>query len=163
MKKIIVMSDSHLYNSRIDYVLEKEKDADMFLHCGDICVSPDEYPQIITVSGNNEYFEFPMEIVLEIEGHRLIMFHSHQFSYLKREQKMIQAAKENNCDIICYGHTHISEVSIIDGIQVINPGSLQMSRDGKDISYAVMHISVDSIEVELKFIESNKKSCLPWR
>lgn len=163
MKKVVIMSDSHLCNARIDYVLEKENDADMYLHCGDLCDSTDMYPQLIVVRGNNDYYDYPMQIIKEIEGRRLIMFHSHQFFFSQLKHKMVLTAIENDCDIICYGHTHIADIDEVEGIQIINPGSLQMSRDGRDISYAVMYVDGKDVKVELKFIEETKNSWLPWR
>lgn len=148
------MSDSHGCNREIEYVMDKEKDADLFLHCGDICVDEFTYPQMLTVCGNNDFYDYPLQRVLNVEGHRLIMFHSHQFSYIKREEKMIQRAKEHGCDIICYGHTHVAYDAVVQGIHIINPGSLYHSRDGRAISYAIIKIDKDEIHTEIVFIEN---------
>lgn len=148
------MSDSHGCNREIEYVMDKEKDADLFLHCGDICVDEFTYPQMLTVCGNNDFYDYPLQRVLNVEGHRLIMFHSHQFSYIKREEKMIQRAKEHGCDIICYGHTHVAYDAVVQGIHIINPGSLYHSRDGRAISYAIIQIDKDEIHTEIVFIEN---------
>ncbi len=147
------MSDSHGCNRELEYVMHKESDADMFLHCGDICVDEFTYPEIITVCGNNDYYNYPMKKIIEVEGHRIIMFHSHQFSFLKRDEKMVQAAIENNCDIVCYGHTHVAVDKIENGIHLINPGSLYHSRDGRPISYAILTITKDKVSSEIVFLD----------
>lgn len=148
------MSDSHGCNREIEYVMNKESDADLFLHCGDICVDEYTYPEILTVCGNNDYYDYPMQRVLNVEGHRIIMFHSHQFSFLKREEKMIQRAKEHDCDIICFGHTHVALDKVEKGIHMINPGSLYHSRDGRPISYAVLNVTRNNIDSKIVFIEN---------
>lgn len=152
--KVVVMSDSHGCNREIDYVLNKEADADLFLHCGDICVDEFTYPQILTVCGNNDYYDYPMQRIIDVEGHRIIMFHSHQFSFLKREERMIQRASENDCDIICFGHTHVALDEVKEGVHIINPGSLYHSRDGRPISYAVLDISKEQVKSNIIFIEN---------
>lgn len=148
------MSDSHGCNHEVSYVLEKEKDADLFLHCGDICVDKYVFPEVIAVSGNNDYYDYPMQRVLNVEGHRLIMFHSHQFSFVRAKEKMIQRAKENDCDIICYGHTHMPMNKVEEGIRIINPGSLYHNRDGSPISYAILNVTKDKVEAKIVFIEN---------
>lgn len=150
--KIIVVSDSHGIRSKLDKILETHKDADLFLHCGDICLDSYEYPQFITVTGNNDYYDYPSEIILNLPHHKLIMFHSHMFGYFNRDKQMVKKAKSKGCDIVCYGHTHIADYRLIDGVHVLNPGSLQMSRDGRDTSYAIMHVDDTSGAVKVEFI-----------
>ena len=147
------MSDSHGCNQQMEYVMEKESDADLFLHCGDICVDEYTYPEVLTVCGNNDYYSYPLQRIVDVEGHRILIVHSHQFSFMKREEKMVQKAKELNCDIVCYGHTHVAFDEVIQGVHLINPGSLYHSRDGRPISYAVLHITKDSIKSEIIFLE----------
>lgn len=151
--KIVVMSDSHGCNNEVDYVLLEESDAALYLHCGDICVDKHFFPQIHAVRGNNDYYDYPMERVVRVGNHRILMLHSHQLSYTQREEKMIRKAKEEGCDIVCYGHTHVPFYRCIDGIHVLNPGSLYHNRDGSGISYAIIHIDKE-VRVEIKFIES---------
>ncbi|OCN05131.1 hypothetical protein A4S06_01745 [Erysipelotrichaceae bacterium MTC7] len=152
--KIVVVSDSHGIRSRLDDVLAENQDADLFLHCGDICLDSYEYPQFVTVTGNNDYYDYPSELVLNVPHHRIIMFHSHLFGYFNRDKQMIKKAKEKGCDIICYGHTHIADYRNIHDMYILNPGSLQMSRDGKDPSYAIMYIDeqTGAIQVEFRFV-----------
>lgn len=154
--KIAVLSDSHGCNNMIDYVLDKEKDAKLFLHCGDICVDEFVYPELITVCGNNDYYDYPMQRVLNIGDHRIIMFHSHQFPFYKKEDKMIQRAKEYGCDILLFGHTHIPYLKVKDGITLLNPGSLYHNRDGSKPSYAVMNINGDKVDIQMIYIDESE-------
>ena len=64
------------------------------------------------------------------------MTHSHLFGYQKRLERMAQTAKENDCDILLYGHTHRADVEEIGGVLTINPGSIWYPRDGNPPSYA---------------------------
>ena len=64
---------------------------------------------------------------------------------------MARRAYELGCDIVCYGHTHVARKEIVDGILEVNPGSLAHSRDGRDVSYAILYLNQDQIDVEFKF------------
>lgn len=154
--KIVVVSDSHGLNKPLDMILKKHKDADYFLHCGDICEPPQAYPQFITVRGNNDYYDYPLDIILDLGKHRLMMFHSHGISYYKKEDKMIKKAQQENCDIICYGHTHVAYYEVKDGVHILNPGSLYHARDGRDPSYVIMEIDDETgaIKVNFEFIDA---------
>lgn len=151
--KIVVMSDSHGCNSEIDYVLNNEKEADMFLHCGDICVDQFVYPTLITVCGNNDYYDYPMQRIINLGKHRILMLHSHTLSFMNREKKLVEKAKEHGCDIVCFGHTHVALDEIIEGVHLINPGSLYCSRDGRAPSYATIEIEGSEIHTKIIFLE----------
>ena len=151
--KIVVMSDSHGCNSEIEYVLNNEKDADMFLHCGDICVDQYVYPDLISVRGNNDYYDYPMQRIINLKKHRILMLHSHTISFMKREEYLVKNAKEHGCDIVCFGHTHIALVKEMQGVHLVNPGSLYCSRDGRSPSYAVIEVEDDKINIKIKFLE----------
>lgn len=151
--KIVVMSDSHGCNDEIDFVLEKEIDANFYLHCGDICVDQFYYPQLVSVRGNNDYYDYPMQRILDVDKHRIIMFHSHQFPYYKRLEEIVRMAKEHGCDIACYGHTHVPFYEYVDGVHVLNPGSLYYNRDGSGKSYACINLTAAQVDIHIQYIE----------
>ena len=151
--KIVVVSDSHGCNMELDYVLNKEKDGDLFLHCGDICVDQYVYPKLVTVKGNNDLYNYPIERIINITGHRILMLHSHTISYFGKEEILAKRAKENDCDIVCFGHTHIPYYKVIDNITLLNPGSLYHNRNGSPISYAIIRIKNTEVSVKHKYIE----------
>ena len=152
--KIIVVSDSHGFNSRLDEVLNKESDADCFIHCGDIECSEDAYPMYHTVQGNNDLFcDYPQKIILPAMGHRILVMHGNQFPYRQRLERMAEFAKQEHCDIFCYGHSHIAAIEQLDQVLLLNPGSLWRSRDGRGPSYAVLYLEDQDIRAEIKFID----------
>lgn len=149
--KVILMSDSHGRNSRIDEILELHPDADAYFHCGDIECDEFYYPNIRTVCGNNDYYDcYPEKMVFQLGNHRILMMHSHRCYYSKRFEHMAQLAKEAGCDTVFYGHTHVASDKVVNGVRLINPGSLYYSRDGRPISYCVITIE-DEMIVEFQF------------
>ena len=65
----------------------------------------------------------------------------------------MRLASEYGCDIVCYGHTHISKIKQLDNILLINPGSARFPRDGKSPSYAILNIEDDIVDAEIVFQE----------
>ena len=157
--KVIVVSDSHGKVSAIQAVLEQYPQAELFLHCGDIEAEPQQYPQLVTVRGNNDiFYDYPEERVVTVGKHRIYVVHSHQFMYSRRVEQLAQKAKSLACDIVCYGHTHIAAYEVVDGVHVLNPGSLWRSRDGRGPSYAVVELEGDNVDVEFKFLPQSKSN-----
>lgn len=160
--KVIIVSDSHGRDEALRDVLEKHKDADAFIHCGDIEACASDFPQYVIVRGNNDlFFDLPDEKILALGKHRLYITHSHQFMYSKRVELLAKKAKEVGCDMVCYGHTHVAFYEIHDGVHIINPGSLWRSRDGRGPSYAIVTFDEDKVDVEFVFLPQ-KKSKFFW-
>jgi uncharacterized protein len=150
--KIVVVSDSHGRNELLKMIQEKNSDASLFIHCGDLEGDPLNYPGYIMVRGNNDYWgEFEDERIIPIANHKIYVTHSHRFSYFQRGLQMANRAHELGCDIVCYGHTHVAMCDEVDGVLELNPGSLAHSRDGREVSYAILYIEDDEVSVEFKF------------
>lgn len=155
--KIIVVSDSHGRNDLLSDLVNQHPDADAFLHCGDIEDEADSFPEYLIVQGNNDYCnDTPAQRVLPFGSHRILLVHSHQFSYRRREEQMIELAKKYGCDIICFGHTHVADYRKVHGFVLLNPGSLKYSRDGRLPSYAILQIDGDQVDAEIVFLEPKK-------
>lgn len=157
MMKIIVVSDSHGFNERIDEVLRWEPDADCYIHCGDIEDMESAYPMFRIVKGNNDFIgNYPDHIQIPALTHRILVMHGHQFSYANRISRMAAYAKQEHCDIICYGHTHIAAIDHVEGVLAVNPGSLWRSRNGRGPSYAVLVIENDQVQAQIKFLNQSE-------
>lgn len=154
MMKIVVVSDSHGFNERLEEVLRLEPDADCYLHCGDIECSINEYPMYQTVQGNNDFYsDFPQQIIVPVQSHNIIVMHGNQFSYVNRINRMAAYAKKEHCDIFCYGHTHVAAIDHVDGVLLLNPGSLWRSRDRRGPSYAIITVEDEQVHAQIKFLD----------
>lgn len=148
MIKIVVASDNHGDLDSIKTILEENHNYDYYLHTGDSCVDPSFMVPFSCVKGNNDYFyDYPQYRVIKIdENNTILMIHGHQFIYNK--DKAISMAKENYCNIVLYGHTHVFNDEMIDGIRLINPGSCYYNRDRSEPCYARIYIDNNIIKVE---------------
>lgn len=144
--QIVAVSDTHGLSQVLPLLEKAYPHASAYLHMGDLEDDPRLYPKWIFVRGNNDYM-FGMEIpdarVVRVNDTRIYMTHSHRFGYSRREERIAAAAKENDCQIALFGHTHVPVARKIDGIWVVNPGSVAFPRDGKSSCYAVIDIEED--------------------
>lgn len=145
--KIVIVSDNHGRLEPLQDILNKHQDADLFIHCGD-SEMPSEYLKgYIAVKGNNDFYDdLPEYQVVDCGEHRIFVTHGHRMLYLSNREMLVNKAKSMNCDIVCFGHTHIFESQIVDGITLINPGSLSRNRDGSPTSYAILEIEQNRLK-----------------
>ncbi|MBB5183610.1 YfcE family phosphodiesterase [Catenisphaera adipataccumulans] len=150
--KIIVASDSHGRNDILDRIQEQNPDADLYLHCGDLEDDPIRYPMWTFVQGNNDFFgTFARQRVIPVLGHKILLIHSDRCSYFHREAHLSRMAKMESCDIVCYGHTHVSHIEVLDQVFLLNPGSVAWPRDGRAPSYAVLDLDYTRFSARLVF------------
>lgn len=151
--KVIVMSDSHRRYGIVDEVMNAHPDAYAYIHCGDLQEDRRRYPALIVVKGNGDYDPTMLkEMCLTIHGHRIYITHSHLFPYYQKLQHLVSKAKQEQCDIVLYGHTHIPYMEEISGVTIINPGSLYYNRDYSKPSYVILTLS-DKVEVEFVHVD----------
>ncbi len=128
---LAVFSDSHGSVSEMLDVLNKRK-ADLIIHLGDTerdanIVASQMYIPLISVAGNCDFFPTaPYTVVTEINGINIFICHGNEFG--GEEAEVAEAAKQNNCSLAFFGHTHIPIDTVIGGVRVINPGSIHKPR-----------------------------------
>lgn len=153
--KYLIFSDSHRNTEPMDKVIRKEP-CDTVIHLGDVADDAEHlrrfffHKTVCAVCGNNDFFKTdPTEIILEDCGHRLFLCHGHRQSVKSTLDRLIRTAKENKCDIALFGHTHSVCDKTVDGIHLINPGSI-----GARGTYAVLNITEKDVSLEIKTVES---------
>lgn len=129
--KLVLVSDSHGNNELLDAIAKKHQDADYFFHCGDSQSTSSQIFPFESVRGNCDYFsDFPEKIVLPFEDGYIWIQHYPEIN--------INILKKNNVKVFIHGHTHRRRNEIKEGILFINPGSISMSRDTHEGSYATL-------------------------
>ncbi|MDD2591867.1 MAG: YfcE family phosphodiesterase [Erysipelotrichaceae bacterium] len=141
MERLIVVSDNHGYIQPLLDIRETNQDAKAFLHCGDSELRPELLNGFVSVRGNNDLFhDYPEHLIIKIANMNVLLVHGHRFASNKRIEQMTLMAKKNDCQIVCYGHTHVFAYEIKNGVHLINPGSVWRARDGKRPSYVKIDI-----------------------
>ncbi|MCI5654264.1 MAG: metallophosphoesterase [Lachnospiraceae bacterium] len=150
--KILVVSDTHRKDDNLKLVLSEECPLDMLIHLGDAEGSEHFIPDWVNpecrmemVLGNNDFFSrLDREREIDIAGHKAFITHGHYYGVSMGPEGLVDEAKSRGCDIVMYGHTHRPFLDVIDGVTVLNPGSLSYPRqEGRRPSYMIIHVDAD--------------------
>ena len=150
--KILVVSDTHRKDDHLKLVLSEECPLDMLIHLGDAEGSEHFIPDWVNpecrmemVLGNNDFFSrLDREREIDIAGHKAFITHGHYYGVSMGPEGLVDEAKSRGCDIAMYGHTHRPFLDVIDGVTVLNPGSLSYPRqEGRRPSYMIIHVDAD--------------------
>jgi hypothetical protein len=130
--------------------------ADLVLHAGDVTAAPVLEslsalgPPLEAVHGNMDDGELratlPEQRVVEVGGTRIGMVHI-PGPRAGREARLV--ARFPGCDAIVYGHTHVPQVELHDGVWILNPGSPTERRSAPRHTMLLLRIDRARIEPEL--------------
>ena len=146
--RLLVLSDSHGRVGIIQDIIKKEKfDKIIFLGDGIRDFDYIENDNILKVVGNCDFFvgTEPKEIRIILEGVKTLITHGNLYKVKLGLESIIKEAKNGLFGLALFGHTHVQQHIEIDGLHLVNPGSVY---NGK---YALIKIEEGNIcEVVLK-------------
>lgn len=140
--RILVFSDSHGQYKTMKKATEAQPDAEAIIFLGDghrdfeYCKQFIGDKRIYSVKGNNDFHcEYPLRQIITENNENIYITHGH-YEYVKSSLSgLLIKARENNCKIALYGHTHHQQTDYCDGIYVFCPGALY------DDEYGVIDIT----------------------
>lgn len=146
MKKLLILSDSHGNLQNIDQLRSLIAENDYVIHLGDgagdmRCITR-EYPEKVYLCAGNCDFSspYPIEGTIEVENVKIFYCHGHTYGVKSGLANLALEAKKRGCDIALYGHTHIPQIMEINGVTLVNPGSLRYKlHKGGSYCYLVVH------------------------
>lgn len=157
--KIIVVSDTHGHTSALMRTMELHSDADAVVHCGD---SRGEMADVRMRYPDKEYYEvqgncdfgscLPLYLTFTLDGLRFMVTHGHAYHVKFGTEALVSAAREEGCNAVFYGHTHLPQDEIIDGVHVINPGAC----GGWGASFAVVETRNGQILSNIVYLQKLK-------
>jgi putative phosphoesterase len=128
--------------------------SDIFIHLGDtereFLLMRELFPHLDLrfVRGNNDYRSTaPLHLIIDIPASernvpcRIFATHGHRYNVNYGINTLLDVARANECNVVCFGHTHCRLVDYEDGMYIINPGSLSQPRDGKGCSYGYIDVT----------------------
>ncbi|MDD5927666.1 MAG: metallophosphoesterase [Firmicutes bacterium] len=152
--RILAVSDTHGDCSRVIDIyqkLSKESPVDVIVHCGDYAADARELQtclgvHVAWVRGNCDGgFSDTDWSVLETEAGNFLVTHGHMEQVDYSKQKVYYKALENHCVGAFFGHTHRASYTEVDGVALMNPGSLTKPRDGSGGTFGLMVTHEDGI------------------
>lgn len=159
--KVLIVSDTHGRDSKLEEAVMRETPFDMLIHCGDVegrefyIEALAECPCCI-IAGNNDFFsDLEREEEIELAGKKTLVTHGHYYGVSMDITGVLDEAKARDCQIVLFGHTHKPVIAEKDGILAVNPGSLSYPRqEGRKPSYAVMEVlSGEKPKVAIYYLE----------
>jgi putative phosphoesterase len=158
-KKLLVLSDTHGNISALKAVFRWAKDhippndtilATAFLGDGlsDLqftAESENFYTDWKLVSGNNDYgISMPEALTFEFAEHQFFMCHGHRYGLYGGFNMLVTAARNAGADTALCGHSHIPYYKTMNGIRIINPGSVGRPRSRIGATFAVIECPQDN-------------------
>ena len=147
--KILIVSDTHRKDDNLRIVLEKELPVDMLIHLGDAEGSEHYIAEWVNpecrlemVLGNNDFFSMlDREREIMIGKYKALLTHGHYYGVSMGAEGLAEEAKNRGCDLAMFGHTHRPYFADVDGVTLINPGSLSYPRqEGRRGSYGILEL-----------------------
>lgn len=145
--KILICSDTHRVNDNFYRMLEEVPSVDLIIHCGDAEGTECEMEAIAgcemeVVSGNNDFFTvLPKERVLDIAGNKILVTHGHYYRVSAGYERLAEEAAARGCNMAFFGHTHLPYMGEVNGVFLVNPGSLTYPRQyGRVPTYVIMEV-----------------------
>lgn len=143
--KIVVVSDTHGNVKALEQLRQIFIDSDYIVHLGDGARDMKDFysefgNKIYQVDGNCDVFASSLkEFILEIGKVKILLTHGDLFGVKTGRERLINYAMKKGCNAVFYGHTHNQEISLIDGITVVNPGTLSYFASEKTFAYVVIN------------------------
>jgi uncharacterized protein len=156
--RIGLISDTHGYLH--PRVFDLFAEVDHILHAGDVgdetvIYDLETIAPTNAVTGNvdgSPTVKRPLSFVGDFQGVRIAMTHGHMLDPYNYTESALKAFAKQKPRVIVYGHSHIASNAVLDGVQVINPGSAGRARFRAIPSVAILTIrGLD--DTDLKFIE----------
>ena len=145
---ILVISDSHGNIAALTTVLRwtynANLDAAVFLGdgCEDLSLASAYSGFTLpwhAVRGNGDFTSpVPDNMTLEIADRTLFLSHGNRYNVRESCKTIAAAARNAGAEAALFGHTHIPYCATVDGMFLLNPGSISRPRNGTDCTFAVL-------------------------
>jgi putative phosphoesterase len=98
------------------------------------------------VCGNNDYgYLVPGTLVMDFCDHRFFMCHGHRHSLYGDYHTLLAAAHDAGADVAMFGHSHVPFIKNMNGILLVNPGSVGRPRTRAGATFAVIECTQDGL------------------
>lgn len=129
---IAVVSDTHRHYKYINIASEIIKGADILIHLGDNSEDVEELTkdftgEIYAVRGNCDLSnKYPKEQLIDLMGHKIFFTHGDLYGVKSNLNTIYYKGLEVGADIVLFGHTHHNVIERVNGITLMNPGSISL-------------------------------------
>ncbi len=157
MSRIAVVSDSHGHIENLPLFSNRLGQVDALWHLGDHAEDAERIAArlncgYVAVRGNCDPFSSaPLTYTVDWHGKRILLLHGHT---VMGRLHQLYAAKEANADAVLFGHSHVPSAETVEGVLLLNPGSLSRPRTVKGPSVAVIELSDEDLRAEILYTQN---------
>ena len=128
--KAVIVSDSHGNSKILEKIFSAERNTDCIIHLGDgsddlmgLSAYTGRIP-VYQLKGNNDpsFYNYPTKLITSLGSIKFFACHGHLLDVKYGLTKLYYAARQDDCRVAFYGHTHIPSVEESDNITLFNPG-----------------------------------------
>ncbi|MGH2444096.1 MAG: metallophosphoesterase family protein [Chloroflexota bacterium] len=148
MTRLVILADTHMPRRGKELpgvVLDALQGADLIVHLGDftnpeLVVTLEEFGPLKAVHGNNDSAEvrrmFPGKLRFDVDGRTVALVHGD----IGAPTALEAARREQNADLVLFGHSHRPVVLEENGRMLLNPGSAMDRRWAPTKAFAIADI-----------------------
>ncbi|MBR0597290.1 YfcE family phosphodiesterase [Sinanaerobacter chloroacetimidivorans] len=161
--KLFVISDTHGNIDQAVEIYKKLKDIDLIIHLGDYGKDAKNLENrlgvsVLSVKGNMDgAFSQDGYRILDTVFGKIFLAHGHMENVKQNLQTLLYKAESMGCKAAFFGHTHVPLFEDVEGMYLLNPGSLTLPTGGRKGSYAVVTLSEEGIEAFIGYEEIQQK------
>lgn len=131
--EVIIAGDSFRCPAILDKLTQLYPEAALYLHTGE--AGKPANPWII-VKGATDTIPYCSALTIEVAGHKIYMAGGKAVSM----HILLKRAKTLDCDVVIWGQVHTAWCIELEGVLMINPGSLFHSQNSMPASYARLEL-----------------------
>lgn len=157
--RIIILSDTHGNYAQAAKAVTEAGPVDLVIHLGDeyadsILVGQFCQLPVLAVPGNcDPGCSEPRIRTVTMAGKRIFITHGDSYGVKNGLYHLIKKGLVERADIVLFGHTHHSLVQQMDGMLLVNPGTLQYRAAIQ--SYAILDIADDTASASIITIDAD--------
>ncbi|MCI1891251.1 YfcE family phosphodiesterase [Schleiferilactobacillus perolens] len=152
--RTLVVSDTHGDRAILETIYQQfQNEVDAFFYCGDseLAASDSIWQVMYAVRGNMDFdADFPMARVEHVKGVTVYETHGHRLGVSMGTGKLAERAHAVNADCAFYGHTHMLEAHMEQGMLILNPGSISQPRSYQEYggTFAIVNVNATTAAVD---------------
>lgn len=155
--RIAVFSDTHGKWEGLALTRSRLGEVDLLVHAGDhyrdaqaVAAGLGLPPgHIHAVVGNCDYgTPGPEELILELDGVRILLLHGHRHEVKRTLQPVFYRAQEAEVQAVIFGHSHVPVCMTDQGLLLFNPGSYSEPRVPGPGSCGLLNIEAGKVQAK---------------
>lgn len=153
--KIGVISDSHGSTAAIRRAVAAAGPVAMWLHAGDYSQDARFLAQLtglpVTAAAGNcdGATDARIDEYITVAGKQIWLTHGHRYQAKERPGELAFWGRQFGVDVVVYGHSHVPDITLVDGLLIFNPGGAVHPRGGHPASCGLLMIENGELEARI--------------